>query len=145
MMVEANRTAAIHQRRFEITRRGETAGALSVNSALGRNSATSHPFAPGWIVVSLHFNRDRAIGALFLLTSPGNRLEDARANLDLGGNMNRAGISVRQQERTLAIASTIRMSRIERTAQFPFRVRAFDFEPKDPRHACHPTIRNRND
>src|SRR5215813_1534156 len=144
MMVEANRTAAIHQRRFGITRRGETAEGLSVNS-LGRNSAaTSHPFAPAGIVVSLHLDRDRAIGVLFLLRSPGNRPEDAGANLDLGGKMNLAGISLRQQERALATVPAIRMSRIERTTQFPFRLRAFDFEPKDPRHVCHPAIRNRN-
>lgn len=87
-MVEANRTAAIHQRRFEITRRGETGGVLSVNSDLRPNSvATSHPFAPGWIVVSLHLNRNRAVRVLFLLASPGNRLEDPRAKLDLGGKM----------------------------------------------------------
>ena len=52
--------------------------------------------APGWVVVGLHFNRDGAIGVLFLLASPGNRPEDARAKLDLGGKMNLAGISARQ-------------------------------------------------
>src|SRR5215472_5567472 len=115
MTVEANRTAAIHQRRFEITRRGETGGVLSINSSLVRNlAATLHPFAPGWIVVRLHFNRDRAIGLLFLLARPGNRLEDTWANLDLGGKMNRAGIPARQQERALAIAPAIGLSWIKR-------------------------------
>src|SRR5215467_6984379 len=117
MMVDANRMAAIHQRRFEITRRGESDGVLSVNSVFpGYSAATSHPFAPGWIVVRLHLNRDRAIAVLFLLAGPGHRLEDTGTNLDLGRKMNLARVSVPQQERALAIVPAIRMSRVERTA-----------------------------